>query len=137
MSQIVVVNSDSSLTNVVNLLNAAGYHASGASTYEEAKWALAQGAPDLIIADERLGAYNGLHVIMRARAEYPDVSAIVMTPVKNRGLEADAKSLNVECLIKPQSPAEWLRPILKALNSDRAARHASARREAFSAAGGL
>jgi len=120
MCQILVVNNDGvRLTHVLNVLNAAGYRASGASTFEEATRALADRAPDLVIADERLGAYNGLHVILRARADHPDVSAIVTTPVKNRGLEADARSLNVQCLIKPQSPGEWLAPVWKILNEDR------------------
>jgi len=121
MSQILVVNNDGArLTNVLSVLNAAGYRARGASTFEEATRALADRAPDLVIADERLGAYNGLHVILRARADHPDVSAIVTTPVKNRGLEADAKSLNIQCLIKPQSAGDWLEPVWKILNEDRA-----------------
>jgi len=121
MSQILVVNNDGArLTNVLSVLNAAGYRARGASTFEEATRALADRTPDLVIADERLGAYNGLHVILRARADHPDVSAIVTTHVKNRGLEADAKSLNIQCLIKPQSAGEWLEPVWKILNEDRA-----------------
>ena len=124
MSQILVVNNDGvRLTHVLNVLNGAGYRARGASTFEEAKRALADRAPDLVVDDERLGAYNGLHVILRARSEHPDVSAIVTTPVKNRGLEADAKSLNIQCLIKPQSPGDWLEPISKILNEDRVNGH--------------
>jgi DNA-binding response OmpR family regulator len=120
MSQILVVSSDvPSLTYVLNILRAAGHSASGASTFEAATRALEDRAPDLVIADERLGAYNGLHVILRARAENPDVNAIVTTPVKNRGLEADARSLNIRCLIKPQSPAEWLEPVWRMLDADR------------------
>jgi hypothetical protein len=37
----------------------------------------------------------------------------VTTSKKDRGLEADARSLNVECMIKPKNPAEWLEPISK------------------------
>ena len=120
MFQIVVVNNDGAgLTDLLNVLNAAGYCASGASTFEGAKRVLADRAPDLVIADERLGAYNGLHVILRARAEYPDVGAIVTTTARNRGLEADARRLNVPCLIKPLSPEEWLEPIWRMLKEDR------------------
>ena len=125
MSQILVVNNDGiRLTHVLNALNAAGHRARGASTFEEATRALADRAPDLVIADERLGAYNGLHVILRARADHPDVSAIVTTAVMNRGLEADARSLNIQCLIKPQSPSEWLQPVWKILNEDHGDGHA-------------
>jgi DNA-binding NtrC family response regulator len=120
MSQILVVSSDGiGLTYVLNVLRAAGHCASGALTFEAANRALADGTPDLVIADERLGPYNGLHVLLRARAENPDVNAIVTTPVKNHGLEADARSLNIQCLIKPQSPSEWLEPIWRLLGADR------------------
>lgn len=136
MSQIVVVNNDSiGLTRVLTVLNAAGYQASGASTFEDAKRALAEGTPDLVIADERLGAYNGLHVIMRARAEHPGVNAIVTTTVKNRGLEADARRLNVQCLIKPQNPTEWLEPVGKILNADRIEGHSTVHCDAAPATG--
>src|ERR1700730_11985789 len=132
MSQILVVNNDGvRLTHVLNALTAAGYRARGASTFEEATRALADSTPDLVIADERLGAYNGLHVILRARAENPDVSAIVTTLEKNRGLEADARRLNVECVIQPHDPAEWLEPIWKMLNADHFNDHLSIPRDAF------
>jgi DNA-binding NtrC family response regulator len=122
MSQILIVNGDGiGLTNLVNVLKAAGYRASGASSFEEATRALADETPDLVIADERLGAYNGLHVILRARADHPDMSAIVTTAVKSRGLEADARSLNVECMVKPRYPAEWLEPIWRTLHGGRCA----------------
>jgi DNA-binding response OmpR family regulator len=123
MSQILIVSGDGDdigLTNLVNVLNAAGYSATGASSFEEAKHVLADETPDLVIADQRLGAYNGLHIIMRARAEHPDVSAIVTTAAPDRGLEADARGLNVACMVKPAHAAEWLEPIRRTLHATRA-----------------
>jgi DNA-binding NtrC family response regulator len=121
MQQILVVSSDGvGRTALLQVLNAAGYRASGASSFAEAKRWLTHGSPDLVIADERLGDFNGLHVIMRARAEHPYVSAIVTTPVKSCGLEADARRLNVECLLKPEDPVEWLAPISRVLQMDHA-----------------
>ena len=118
MSGILVVSNDGvGLAHMLSALHDAGYQASGASSFEEAKRFLADASPDLVITDECLGAFNGLHVIMRARAIRPDVSAIVTTPVKSRGLEADARSLNVEWMLKPQTPAEWLAPISRTLGS--------------------
>jgi DNA-binding response OmpR family regulator len=86
--------------------------------FEEAKRFLANASPDLVIADECLGPFNGLHIIMRARAVDPDVSAIVTTRVKSRGLEADARSLNVEWMLKPETPQEWLAPISRSLGAE-------------------
>lgn len=119
MSQILVVsNDDVGLAHTLSVLSEAGYQASGASTFEDASRLLANRSPDLVIADECLGNFNGLHIIMRARARRPDVLAIVTTPVKSRGLEADAKSLNVKCMLKPQDPAQWVASISRTLRVD-------------------
>lgn len=118
MQRILVVNTDGEeRIGLLRALNAAGYRAVGASTFDEAKRWLDGRALDLVIADERLGAYNGLHVIVRARAVRPDVRAIVTSPVANSGLEADARHLNVCCLIKPDDPAKWLAPIARTLKA--------------------
>jgi DNA-binding response OmpR family regulator len=119
MSQILVVsNDDVGLAHTLSVLSEAGYQASGASTFEDANRQLAHRSPDLVIADECLGNFNGLHIIMRARARHPDVIAIVTTPIKSRGLEADARSLNVECMVKPHDAAEWVASISRTLRLD-------------------
>jgi DNA-binding response OmpR family regulator len=114
MSQILVVSNDGvGLAAMLSVLDHAGHQARCASTFEDATRLLDQGSPDFVIADGRLGAFNGLHVIMRARAAHPETGAIVTTSITDRGLEADARSLNVECMVKPKNPVEWLEPISK------------------------
>jgi DNA-binding response OmpR family regulator len=114
MSEILVVSNDGvGLAAMLSVLDHAGHHAHYASTFEDAARLLEQRSPDFVIADGRLGAFNGLHIIMRARAAHPETGAIVTTTKKDRGLEADARSLNVECMVKPKNPEEWLEPITK------------------------
>ena len=117
MSQIFVVsNDDAGLTAMLGVLAEAGYSATGATTFEEAQQRLAGESPDVVIADERLGAFNGLHVLLTARAEHPCADLIVTTADRNRALEADARSLNVHCIVKPRNVAEWVGPIADLLN---------------------
>ena len=131
MSQILVVSTDDiELALTVTALSNAGYQASGATTFEDASRVLASRSPDLVIADECLGSFNGLHVLMRARARHPDVLAIVTTPIKSRGLEADARSLNVTCMLKPQGPAEWVASISRTLRAEAHAGSACLHRQA-------
>ena len=119
MSQILVVSSDGArLAKMLDVLNTAGYQAAGATTFEEATRLLVRRSPDVVIADERLGVFNGLHVILRARAEHPDVGAIVTTPASDHGLEAEARRLNVVCMVKPQDPGDWPAAISSALQKD-------------------
>ena len=121
MSDILVVTEDVDAIEMLSILSDAGHHTTIASTFEEAKRALAAHAPDLVIADGRLGAFNGLHVILRARAERPNVRAIVTTRVEDNGLRADARSLNIECMVIPQTANEWLGPISRTLAASAAA----------------
>jgi DNA-binding NtrC family response regulator len=123
MTYILVVSNDvAGLTDTLSVLGDAGYHARGASTFAEARRALASGSPDLVIADQRLGEYNGLHVILRARASRPGLSAIVTTGAMDGGLAADARSLDVECVLKPKNAKGWLAPVARALAHNRAGR---------------
>ena len=122
MTHILVVSNDVvGLTDTLSVLGHAGYHARGASTFAEARHRLAGRSPDLVIADQRLGEYNGLHVILRARATHPDLNAIVTTGARDRGLEADATSLGVECVLRPNNAKGWLAPVAKVLASPRTA----------------
>ena len=115
-SQIVVVTgNDERRAALLDTLNDAGYLASGASTFDEAKHLLETRSPDLVIADERLGAFNGLHVIVVGRARHPGMKAIVTSPIKDEGLEIDAKRLNVYCLVEPTRQSDWLASISRTL----------------------
>ena len=88
MSQILVVSTvRNERLGMLGVLRGAGHRVRGASSFDEAKRMLATMSPDLVIADERLDAYNGLHILLRARSENPNVSAIVVTAAKARGLE--------------------------------------------------
>ena len=51
----------------------------------------------------------------------PETEAIVTTPVENRGLEADARSLNVHCIVKPRTASDWLGPVSRMLPASRVA----------------
>jgi DNA-binding response OmpR family regulator len=122
MYQILVVSNDGdNLSAMLDVFENAGYHATGARTFHEAQQRLGSDSPDLVIADERLGDFNGLHVLLTARAEHPHARAIVTTPARNRGLEADARSLDVRCMVKPRNAAEWLAPVSSFLTATKVA----------------
>jgi DNA-binding NtrC family response regulator len=117
-SRIMIVTGDEQRRSVLlETLNHAGYVASGAATFEEAKELLESRSPDLVIADERLGPFNGLHVIVVGRAHHPRMKAIVTSHVKDEGLENDAKRLNVQCLVQPADATGWLEPISRTLET--------------------
>jgi DNA-binding NtrC family response regulator len=112
----VVSGDDSHRSRLINVLSGAGYRTSGAATFAEAKQVLGQSTADLVIAEERLGAFNGLHVIVLGRAYRPDLKAIVMTAQKDAALETDARRLNVDCVVDSADAEEWLESVSRMLD---------------------
>jgi DNA-binding response OmpR family regulator len=95
------------------------------SSFEEAKKRLALAPPDLLIADVRLGAYNGLHLAIRARAEHPDLVAIITHTVPDPVLEREAAAQGAVYFIKPIS-VEGLLSIMAELLAGRASQDGTA-----------
>ena len=115
-SEILVVSQDdANLADMLGRLTDAGYRTRGASTFEEGKRLLEATPPDLLIADERLGEFNGLHLVVRGRAGNPDMGAIVTTPARVAGLDADARRLDAEYLVRPDDAKDWLQPVSSAI----------------------
>ena len=84
------------------LLADAGYETVTASTVPTAVQALANEQPDLLIVDIRLHEYNGLQLIAMGPERIP---AIVVTGFADPVLEADARRLGADYLLKPISAA--------------------------------
>jgi DNA-binding NtrC family response regulator len=113
----VVSGDDNYRSRLIDVLSGAGYRTSGVATFAEAKQVLGSSSADLVIAEERLGAFNGLHVIVLGRAYRPDLKAIVMTAQKDEALETDARRLNVDCVVESADEEEWLESVSRTLDA--------------------
>src|SRR3954469_879880 len=60
------------------------------SRFEEAKQRVEFAPPDLLITEVKLGAYNGLHLVLRAHSDRPHMAAIVLHPDADPVLAAEA-----------------------------------------------
>lgn len=105
----------SALTATADVISAAGYLVRTASTFEEAKKRLVLASPDLLIADVRLGPYNGLHLVLRGRAEHPELAAIVTHAVPDSVLESEAAAQGAVYLTKPIAPQALLAVVVNLL----------------------
>ena len=79
-------------------LRAAGYDVRVRSTFEGAARCLIRRDPDLVVADVRLGAYNGLHLAMRAL--WVGVPAIVIGD-QDGVLKREAQAMGAAYLTGP------------------------------------
>jgi CheY-like chemotaxis protein len=76
-----------------------GYRVVPVSTFEEATRQMSLHHPDLLVTKVRLGSFNGLHLLLRCRAEHPDVPVIIVGTSADRS--ADVTRFGAEFVTSP------------------------------------
>ena len=87
LTVLVVEPDPAALEAKLEALASAGCETTGVSTFEAAKAKLARAAPDVLVTNIRLGAYNGLHLVARSSVDHPDMGAVVLDPVHDKGVK--------------------------------------------------
>jgi DNA-binding NtrC family response regulator len=103
---LIVEDDRETLGGWVQLFDRAGYRVTAAATFDEARAAL-DGHTDVLVTDLRLGPYNGLQLVMRARAQKPQMPVFVVTGFSDPVLAAEAERLGAIHIEKPVD-AEYL-----------------------------
>ena len=93
------------------LLQSAGFEVRLVSTFVEGRQLLASDAPNVLITSLRLGAYNGLHLVLRSRLQQPNCAAIVTTEFADPVLEAEATQQQAAFLLRPFDDSVLLKTI--------------------------
>jgi DNA-binding response OmpR family regulator len=117
--RILIVDDDEpTRVGLAMLLEDAGYETITASTVPAAIKLLSEAHPDLLLVDIRLDEYNGLHLV----AVRPEpIPAIVLTGFADPAIEADARRLGAEFLLKPISPSVLTSLVRRVLSEGRVA----------------
>lgn len=114
-ASILVVDHDrESLDGLLAVMAEAGYRVTGVQSFEEGRRAL-DASPDVLVTDVRLGAYNGLQLIIRGRALNPRLRAIVVTAHPDVVVRREAEQLHAIYMVKPITPARLLDEIAQAI----------------------
>jgi len=133
--KVLVVEDDrSARTGLLQLIAGEGYVALGAGTFEEGRQLLRSERPDLLIADVRLGEFNGLQLIIGQEAP---PRTIVVTGYADPVLEADARRAGAYYLLKPLDVAKLLTIVHAELEHTEAAQQPQRRWARKPIAGGL
>lgn len=111
---LVVDDNEAARTGLAKILERADFTVFTAATFAEGRSALAKDQPDLLIADVRLGEYNGLQLLASATRPTP---AIIVTGYPDPVLEADARRMGAEYLVKPVSPSSLVELVRRKLSS--------------------
>lgn len=89
---IILVNADPRILRLTEaVLSDAGYLVAPVTSFSEAKRLMDSVTPDLLVADVRLEAFNGLQLAIRSRLEHPHVPVIITHARPDPGFEAEAK----------------------------------------------
>jgi DNA-binding response OmpR family regulator len=93
------------LAEATRVLGELGYAVIPAAGFDEARRELlAVKELSLLVADVRLGAFNGLHLAFRARAHHPNVRVVIIDQSFDVTLEAETKRLGGVYLARPFAP---------------------------------
>ena len=105
-SKVLIVDDDKTTREgLAEFLEEAGYEAVAVGTFEDATRVLRTAPPDLLIADVRLGPFNGLQLVISSPQPIP---AIIITGFADPVLESDARRRGADYVLKPVSPARLL-----------------------------
>ena len=104
--KILLVDDDDSIRRFLStVLMRAGFDVIAAADVPAGRRLLETAQPDLLIADVRVGAFNGLQLINRCSRRIP---TMVLTGFPDPVLEADARQLGAIFVLKPIRPAALL-----------------------------
>jgi FixJ family two-component response regulator len=99
---VILVNADlRALRHTEALLSEAGHLVAALSSFVEAKKVLDSVIPDLLVADIRLAAFNGLHLAIRSHFEHPDIPVIITHVQADPIFEAQAEQYGARFVAAP------------------------------------
>jgi len=85
---------------LVGWLSSHGHEVVLLNDFASARQELDARPPGLLVTELKLGAFNGLHLTLRARARFPSVSAIVIGDA-DCVLQAEARTQHTQYLVRP------------------------------------
>ena len=86
---------------ITSALAACQFQVTIADTFAKAKDRLNTQIPEILVTAIRLAEYNGLQLVLRAKASRPEIAAIVMSSAPDPVLQADAEAMGATFVLKP------------------------------------
>jgi DNA-binding NtrC family response regulator len=96
-------------------LAAAGFHVTTAQSFSQAKALLRSRDPALVMTAVRLGDYNGLHLVLRAKAINPHIAAVVTSRAADAVLRSDAEAMGATFVVTPVSSGDFVAATLRTI----------------------
>ena len=114
---IVIDPNDADRQATQRALEEAGFVSTALTSFQEARGLLMSIAPDIVVADVRLGEYNGLHLAVLCSIWRPGAPFIVTDTTFDPVLEAEAKRCGAAYVVKSATQDELKRTALAFMGS--------------------
>lgn len=98
-------------------LTGLGHFVTSVSNFHEAKQRVLMAPPDLLVTALKLGAYNGIQLVLRAHADNPGIGAIVLDDALDPVLELEATNAGAVYMTKPVDESSFGALVDRLLNS--------------------
>ena len=115
MAQVLVVAFSPQGLTVSKLVVRLGHDVITASSAPEAIEILTSHSPDLLISELRLGAFNGIQLLIRHQRSHPNMRAIILDSSYDPVLAGDVKHQNAAYLVGPIDEAQLAAEIARNL----------------------
>jgi FixJ family two-component response regulator len=117
---VILVNADPDILGRTDaLLTEDGHLVAAVSSLVEAKKLLDSVTPDVLVADIRLEAYNGLQLAIRSRLDHPNLPVIITNEWPDAAFEAEAKRHGAMFVAAPLDNPEFPRIVRMAVAQSR------------------
>ena len=99
---------------LVSSLSDLGFQVTVSDNFRDARARL-MSAPALLVTELRLGEYNGLHLVFRAKSIRSNIAAIIRTQIADPLLQLEAERMGATFVLKTTSPGEFRAAVSRTL----------------------
>src|SRR5262249_7684214 len=101
------------------LLTNAGHLVAAVPSYHEAKQLMDSVSPDMLVVGVRLDAFNGMHLAVRCRREFPRPPVMIVSPGPDAVVEVEAARIGAMFIVDPLNNPSFLPRVAAALDEHR------------------
>jgi DNA-binding NtrC family response regulator len=105
---LIVDDQEDVLRTLAALVSHGGYEVETCSRFEAARHLIAENPPDVLITDVRLGAFNGLQLVLHMRQVKPDSPVVVLSAWDDAVIRQEAERAGARFLAKPVTRQQLL-----------------------------
>ena len=117
---LIVDLTDASRSEIERVLIEAGHYVTSVAGFHEAKQRLMLVQPDILVTGLKLGAYNGIQLVLRVNAEGAGIPAIVVNDAYDPVLEREAINAGAVYLTLPLDDPSFVTLVDQLLAASRA-----------------